>query len=407
MLRIGKYALMLFFAWSNSQLFGQTRSNEFYSSEEIDYYKNFDPSTLFSNQAQTCINDFKRIPSYIHVDTHWKGNPFQSIVALTTYEKHFDSLLTRAEYDYKNNTISQGEYSTILDSLMELYKNQLLGPIAMRNIIAIDTLGNIIAILYKSNAPESLAENIWIALSYDKGNSWKSYYMGFSQNQPLYIKPFQKVRLFASKGKLQIEASLISILKMPINYTDTPLYALKKDPLLLTFAISDLIKDTDKDGLTDVFEKKINTNPSNSDTDADGITDEMDKNPRYSNLKDKYAQLGAQLINKLDFILKSENDTTRSQFDKIPRAQYNFFIIEDERLRNLSPGNTHCIVFSRKEYEEYIENNMKPSNVVFISKMFSIDKLPGIFKINIDCSKGRLGCILTFEEEHWLINFIE
>ncbi|MGM0941297.1 MAG: thrombospondin type 3 repeat-containing protein [Bacillota bacterium] len=47
------------------------------------------------------------------------------------------------------------------------------------------------------------------------------------------------------------------------------------------------MRDTDKDGLTDLQEKKLGTNPINPDTDEDGIPDNLDVHPKKLRKKQK------------------------------------------------------------------------------------------------------------------------
>ena len=40
----------------------------------------------------------------------------------------------------------------------------------------------------------------------------------------------------------------------------------------VTAFFGDVVKDTDEDGLSDLYEKSIGTDPDNKDTDEDGLT---------------------------------------------------------------------------------------------------------------------------------------
>ncbi|MCW3061234.1 MAG: hypothetical protein JWQ02_3055 [Capsulimonas sp.] len=47
----------------------------------------------------------------------------------------------------------------------------------------------------------------------------------------------------------------------------------------MTLSLADLRKDTDRDGLSDLVEKRFGTDPGKTDTDADGLPDNQDMNP--------------------------------------------------------------------------------------------------------------------------------
>jgi hypothetical protein len=63
---------------------------------------------------------------------------------------------------------------------------------------------------------------------------------------------------------------------------EKPLYTGMRDPRLPDVALAELQRDSDADGLTDLLEARLLTNPRDADTDRDGIADETDMNPRIA-----------------------------------------------------------------------------------------------------------------------------
>lgn len=81
-------------------------------------------------------------------------------------------------------------------------------------------------------------------------------------------------------GKVQIE---VTIWKRDESVGGSPLagytYLWKEWDVYLSMSLADLQRDSDGDGLTDLFEERILTDPNSSDTDSDGLPDASDNQP--------------------------------------------------------------------------------------------------------------------------------
>ncbi len=400
------FTLSLFILFTPYILNAQNEEVKGYkSTAEEAYYLNFNTGIVFQNKTEAEI--INCIPAYIKVDSSKADNPFNSIVALSKYEEKFDKELTKVENDFEHGIISNAAYSAGLDSLMNLYRTATLGKVLQRSIITTDTNGQTSAIVFKSDGPEATQENLWLALSNDKGVNWKNYYLGIAQNRFFNIKAKQKKRLLPSPLSLQLEAALINITKTPRQVTDTPSYVLLRDNILLSFPIKEIIKDSDNDGLTDIYENKIATNPLSKDSDMDSIADNTDTNPRFGNLSNDFATLGKYLINKIQFLIKSGAEAGEIASIPFENKAFYFFIIEDARLRTYNLATDASIIFTKEEFASYALTHTIPAELLFISPLFPIDNQPNFYKINIDSSNGRISFFVKWEENGWYIKLME
>jgi hypothetical protein len=381
----------------------QTSHNEYsLSSAEIEYYKSFNPTKLFLKLDNQDIQ--KHTSLFIKSEDDYATNPFTSIVSLSKYEATFDLALRDNESKYEKGIISKQIYSDRLDSLILIYGTKKIGPALQKDIISADTIGNICAIVFKAKGPEVFEENLWAALSFDKGKKWNIYYLSLTQNKYYHIKANQKVKLLADKFTLQLEATLLEITTKAKNIGDTITYKILKDNILLKINIDDIIKDSDNDGLTDIYEMKTATNINSRDTDGDSLNDDIDKNPLKKNVKDDYSQLGNYLLEKLQFLYTSEYDTISNptfENQKVP-----FIVMDEPKLIGLIPPKNKFTILTKIEYWNYLVNNIPPSNLLFVSPLFPIDKQPNFYKINIDCEFGRISFIVKWDEKGWFIKLL-
>ncbi|MEY8760675.1 hypothetical protein [Chryseobacterium tongliaoense] len=120
--------------------------------------------------------------------------------------------------------------------------------------------------------------------AYFLGLSFSHYYCNEVQENPI-----------VKDGFLQIEGSLVKIIKMPglPGYDD---YSAIEDGKLFKINLKYLMKDSDRDGYNDIFEKSFGLNPDNKDSDWDGISDFDDMNPLFKSEKNKFTELYEQLL---------------------------------------------------------------------------------------------------------------
>jgi len=122
----------------------------------------------------------------------------------------------------------------------------------------------------------------FILLSQDSGAHWTPpLYLGIHRLPEAWYGSLADSKLpLVSNGKVQIE---VTIWKRDKTKGGSALegytYLWKKWNKYLSIRLDDLKRDTDGDGLTDLFEERILTNPYYSDTDKDGLPDGIDNQP--------------------------------------------------------------------------------------------------------------------------------
>ncbi len=122
----------------------------------------------------------------------------------------------------------------------------------------------------------------FLLLSQDGGSHWSSpLYLGIHRLPEACYLPLADSRLpLVSNGTIQVE---VTIWKQDKTQDGSPLqgykYLWKSWNQYLSVRLDDLRRDTDGDGLTDLFEERILTDPRLPDTDGDGLPDGVDNQP--------------------------------------------------------------------------------------------------------------------------------
>lgn len=204
------------------------------------------------------------------------------IEKLKNYRTYHDSLI------YTPYQISEhNKFLSSFDQPIEL-NNERIGGIERYDILKIDTLGSTKAFIYQSYEFEEFQisePGIWVAISKDDGNNWEYHYTGLKQKQPLFLKWYSGLPLITENGLIQIEGCRlrqVSPFSLPVG---DPEYDIIEDGLLVIFDVHNLKIDSDKDGLSDIIENKLRTNPEKYDTDADGICDKEDLYPIVNQIR--------------------------------------------------------------------------------------------------------------------------
>lgn len=120
----------------------------------------------------------------------------------------------------------------------------------------------------------------WVIRSHDAGATWeRSLYTGLRAYASYVVRAVSNAPLLDG-DHLQIEVRLAEIDPESITFPPigTRLKREKKD-LLVRVAFADLERDGDADGLTDLAEERLLTDPENPDSDGDGIPDGRDPLP--------------------------------------------------------------------------------------------------------------------------------
>ncbi|PZU87645.1 MAG: hypothetical protein DI529_06935 [Chryseobacterium sp.] len=164
-----------------------------------------------------------------------------------------------------------------------------------------------------------------------ENNVGKAYFLGLSFSH-YYINEIQ-TELIIKNEELQLQGSLVKIIKVPglPGYDD---YSAIADGKLFRIKLSDLERDTDKDGYNDIFEESFGLNPKSTDTDSDGIDDFNDLNPLFKSEKNKFTQLYEQLL-PTNFTFNKNNLKNMHYFINVYENDCNYFQKINPKLRTL------------------------------------------------------------------------
>src|SRR5713226_1490455 len=127
--------------------------------------------------------------------------------------------------------------------------------------------------------------------------SWgRPLYTGLRIQAPYVVRPASNVPLLAG-DRMRVEVIVRELDESSISFPPVALRAKREqEGLMLEIPFADLERDSDGDGLTDLAEERLVTDPYSPDTDGDGLADGSDPIPQVclSSLTDESAgALGA------------------------------------------------------------------------------------------------------------------
>jgi hypothetical protein len=120
----------------------------------------------------------------------------------------------------------------------------------------------------------------WVLLSSDGGRTWDPpLYTGLRVNQPYVARAVSRLPLLAG-DHLQMEVEIAELDPSKIVFPPVLLEPKRTAKgLYLDIPLELLQKDSDGDGLTDLAEERLLTDPESRDTDGDGLEDGVDPLP--------------------------------------------------------------------------------------------------------------------------------
>jgi hypothetical protein len=121
----------------------------------------------------------------------------------------------------------------------------------------------------------------WVIRSHDGGRTWgKPIYTGLRIQSPYVVRRLSNAPLLAG-DHLQVEVKVEELDTSSITFPPIGLRPKRvQEGLLLQIPFADLERDSDADGLTDLGEERLVTDPLNPDTDGDGLLDGNDSLPQ-------------------------------------------------------------------------------------------------------------------------------
>jgi hypothetical protein len=179
-------------------------------------------------------------------------------------------------------------------------------PISEDSIIRVEKFNEEWFVVYVSSALDPTGEipapGYWLLKSTRHGIAWgKPVYMGMQMHFPYEIVPNAAMPMMSETG-IDLQANIKEIDTDSITFPPVGLFFKReKDNIAIHIALEDLFKDSDQDGLTDILETKIGSNPNDPDTDKDGFIDGTDTLPLTAFDKSSviYNELGLLLLKKV------------------------------------------------------------------------------------------------------------
>ena len=126
---------------------------------------------------------------------------------------------------------------------------------------------------------EVAAGGYWLLRSRDGGKTWSAYYTGLRDGMPYVAVPRSGLSLLDG-DHVRIE---VEVKEIDLDSITFPAIALQtkrsKTGIYVDFAWADLTRDSDDDGVTDLVEERVVTDPHDADSDDDGLIDGRDMLP--------------------------------------------------------------------------------------------------------------------------------
>ena len=320
-----------------------------FSCKKENVYTPFQPATI------SYIKSIKY--DCISVDTLKEtANPFKSIWENTYYDSIYNALSRK----YSDKRDFNGA-----DSIDRLKFSEMINGVLKYQILRCDSTRTMKAIVYDDFTLDGdFCSGYWVALSKDNGANWKYYYTGVTKANFYYFKPKSTIPLFVNDSVIQIESAVVRKVKQEILPIGAPEYELLKDGLIVSINLNKLCLDSDNDGLTDIEEKKMMTNPYKADTDGDGIIDGQDNNPRFKNIDNDFSTLIRFLFEE-DFgrgysHFLPFNHLPKTNKSALSKKQVYMIVTDDSRITNLSHTQNTYIFMSTSELKNYLKYTTVP-----------------------------------------------
>lgn len=250
------------------------------------------------------------------------------------------------ELKLEQEELSEKEIEALVDYLMELknFKNFEENKPTVPIIPDIPDANGVISHqkhedqevwIYTSRRYDTWDQGYWVAIS-EKGKLRK-YYTGLKEFSPYILVRTNKLPILA-KDQIRVVAKKKELIQETVGAIH-PEFNEEEGYFVLVFYIKDLERDIDGDGLTDLEEERLLTDPQSTDTDGDGTNDALDVNPLSSNVITQTDKA------KLYSLVLKDNYKGSQQYDLI--------ILENEENFDLRESDIKLLILSNRELNQY------------------------------------------------------
>ncbi|HEY0600047.1 hypothetical protein [Brevundimonas sp.] len=161
----------------------------------------------------------------------------------------------------------------------------LEAPVHPAGVVRIDRNGDDVVLLYQSaeyDLPGEIpAFGLWLIRT-ENGGWTEPVYLGLQQYFPYVATPASALPMVES-GRVRIEVQVREIDPRTITFPPVGLgYLRREDGRVIEASLTDLVRDTDGDRLTDIAEDRLGLDSENPDIDGDGLPDGTDPVPLAS-----------------------------------------------------------------------------------------------------------------------------
>jgi hypothetical protein len=308
---------------------------------------------------------------------------------------------------FKERTMPEGE---IPSSDARSLSNDITLPVDDWSVVRVEKDEQDVFVVYQNHDVDPVGEvsggGYWMIHSSNNAVTWSTpVYLGIQANQPYEI--VSDSHLSMKHGDIfRIEVKRAEIDPTSITFPPVGL-RIQTDSasLYLEYKLTDLYRDSDNDGLTDILEEKLGLNAFAADSDQDGLIDSKDPLPfvKFSAQHNEYSFLLDTIIQKVvgyeeQGIVVNPSDTKpislpedRANIDKM----YTLFLNGNrDNYSNLQlPVRT--IVLSSEEISAIREKwgVFYPINIeLFVNKAST--------KAYVNWSAGWTGGTIIFEKSH-------
>ncbi len=316
------------------------------------------------------------------------------------------------------------KYVSISDSIRSIEAKKSIGPLSKPKVIKSEKNNNKWAILYydfKYDEMLTFGAGYWLAYSEDSGKNWKYNYTGLSERNNYVFKSNSKLPLWKDDHHIQIEADIVRMTD-EMGHPLPPEYEPVKDNALVIMDITEILKDSDGDGINDITEKKLFLNPNSTDTDNDGIPDHKDTNPRFKKGDNEFTILyeglmyGDYEIRGKDFFEEFDIDISNPKLYSGEDSGFaamkeiintiKMIVTDDKNLQQIAPPNETIIILTTEEYKEYEKQNKSKIIKQNFSPLFKCDTKKDTYILRESASYSGRTYEITRTKKGWSVRVV-